>query len=48
MTSTTLFHTLSFHDADRAMQFLEAVGFTRAGVYTDDHDPSRVVHAQYD
>ena len=48
MTSATLFHSLSFRDAHRAMQFLEAVGFTPAGVYADEQDPSRVVHAQYD
>jgi uncharacterized glyoxalase superfamily protein PhnB len=48
MTSATLFHSLSFHDPARAMTFLEAVGFTRASVYTDEQDPSRVLHAQYD
>jgi len=40
-----LFHSLQFSDVDRAIAFLEAVGFTAAGVHRDD--AGRVVHAQF-
>jgi len=42
----TLYHSLTFADAPRMMAFLEAVGFTKVAVHTDE-DPSVVVHAQY-
>lgn len=48
MTDCTLFHTLTFADVQRGIAFLEAVGFRKAAVYTDENDPSIVVHAQYD
>jgi uncharacterized glyoxalase superfamily protein PhnB len=44
--TTTLFHSLSFADVPAAIAFLEAVGFTKKGVHTDDS--GAVVHAQYD
>jgi uncharacterized glyoxalase superfamily protein PhnB len=47
MSRPTLFHSLGFADARAAMSFLEAVGFTRVAVHTDESDPSVVVHAQY-
>ena len=47
MSKTTLFHSLTFADAQAAMTFLEAIGFTKAAVYTDETDPGRAVHAQY-
>lgn len=40
-----LFHSLQFRDADRAMTWLRAVGFTEAACYRDD--TGLVVHAQY-
>lgn len=48
MSSRTLFHSLSFDDAEAAMTFLRAVGFTEAAVHRDEDDPTRVVHAQFD
>jgi uncharacterized glyoxalase superfamily protein PhnB len=47
MSRPTLFHSLTFDDAHAAMEFLEAVGFVRAAVFTDEGDPTRVVHAAY-
>jgi uncharacterized glyoxalase superfamily protein PhnB len=47
MSRPTLFHSLGFADAPAAMTFLEAVGFTRVAVHTDETDPSVVVHAEY-
>jgi len=47
MSKATLFHSLTFADDRAAMTFLEAIGFTRASVYTDESDPGSVVHAQY-
>ncbi|HEY3013710.1 MAG TPA: VOC family protein [Nocardioides sp.] len=44
--TTTLFHSLTFADVPAAIEFLEAVGFTKRGVYADD--AGVVVHAQYD
>jgi uncharacterized glyoxalase superfamily protein PhnB len=34
--TTTLFHSLSFADVPAAIAFLEAVGFTKKGLHTDD------------
>lgn len=47
MTTTTLFTTLTFADPQRAMAFLEAVGFVRRALHTDPADDRVVVHAQY-
>jgi uncharacterized glyoxalase superfamily protein PhnB len=47
MSNRTLFHSLQFEDARRAMVFLEAVGFTEALVVADSDDPRVVHHAQY-
>jgi len=47
MSQRTLFHSLQFADVDRAIAFLEAVGFTAAGVHRDPADERVVVHAQY-
>lgn len=46
--NTSLYHSLVFKDVPRAIAFLEAVGFTRAALYTDPDDPDVVVHAQFD
>lgn len=45
MTQRQLFHSLQFSDADAAMVFLQAVGFTEAAVHRDD--AGRVLHAEY-
>ncbi len=47
MSQRTLFHSLQFADVDRALVFLETVGFTPAGVHRDPEDATVVVHAQY-
>ena len=47
MSRPTVFHTLSFADATAAMAFLEAIGFVKATVHTDESDPGTVTHAQY-
>lgn len=44
---TTLFHCLSFEDADAGMDFLRAVGFVEVAVYRSADDPSVVDHAQF-
>jgi uncharacterized glyoxalase superfamily protein PhnB len=46
MSERTLFHSLQFSDAERAMEFLRAVGFVEAVVHRDD--AGAVLHAQYD
>lgn len=43
--TTTLFHTLTFRDADAAVAFLEVVGFTRRALMTSA--PGVVDHAEY-
>jgi uncharacterized glyoxalase superfamily protein PhnB len=45
--STTLFHSLSFADAPAMLRWLEAVGFRKVAVHTEDDHPEVVVHAQY-
>jgi uncharacterized glyoxalase superfamily protein PhnB len=47
MTNRTLYHSLQLADVDRAIVFLEAVGFTEAALYRNPDDPSVVDHAQY-
>jgi uncharacterized glyoxalase superfamily protein PhnB len=50
MTNQTITHVwpvLTYQDAPAAITFLtEAFGFEARGVYTDDDDPSLVVHAE--
>ena len=41
-----LWVTLTYHDADAAMDWLKAIGFTENEVYRDDEDPGVVVHAE--
>lgn len=47
MSTPTVFHSLQYADADAAIAFLTAVGFTERGVYRDPEDASVVVHAQF-
>ena len=47
MTGPSLFHCLTFDDADAAMTFLEALGFTERLTVRNDADPSVVEHAQF-
>ncbi len=47
MTKPTLFHTLSFADADAGIAFLTALGFTKKLVVRNTDDPSVVEHAQF-
>lgn len=47
MTKPTLFHTLSFDDADAGIAFLTALGFTERLVVRNADDPSIVEHAQF-
>lgn len=45
----TVWHSLSYADAPAAVGFLtKAFGFVAKGVYTDDADPTVIVHAQLD
>lgn len=46
MTKPQLHHCLRYRDADRALAFLQALGFTERLVVRDPGDPSVVVHAQ--
>jgi len=45
-TSTGLWVTLSYRDADAGLAWLKAVGFTERAVFRDDADPSIVHHAE--
>lgn len=45
--STQLFATFKFHDAQRAIGLLKAMGFTQSALYTDDSDPAVVHHAEF-
>lgn len=47
MTTPSLFHSLTFQDAQAGMAFMEVLGFRKAAVYTDETDPSIVVHGEY-
>lgn len=46
--TTTLFHSLAFADVERGISFLKALGFAEKGIYRDQQDPSKVLHAQFD
>lgn len=46
MTKPTLFHTLSFDDADAGLAFLTALGFTEQLVERNVDDPTTVEHAE--
>lgn len=46
MAKPQLFHCLRYTDADRAIEFLEALGFARALVVRDPDDETVVAHAQ--
>lgn len=45
--TTTLFHCLSFADADAGIAFLKAIGFAEVAVFRNADDPSVVEHAQF-
>lgn len=47
MTNPTVFHCLSFRDADAGIAFLTALGFTERLVVRSEADPSLVEHAQF-
>jgi uncharacterized glyoxalase superfamily protein PhnB len=48
-TSPNVWPSMSYRDAPAAVEFLtNAFGFVAKGVYHDDDDPSRIVHAQLD
>ena len=46
MAKPQLFHCLRYTDTDQAIEFLEALGFTRAVVVRDPDDDTLVAHAQ--
>lgn len=46
MTKPTLYHTLSFDDADAGLSFLTALGFTERLVVRNTDDPTVIEHAQ--
>jgi uncharacterized glyoxalase superfamily protein PhnB len=41
-----LWHTLTFTDADAAIGWMTAIGFTEQAVHRDEQKPSVVVHAE--
>ncbi len=43
----TLWHTMSFRDADAMTAWLGAIGFVEHATYRDEADPSVVVHAEW-
>lgn len=45
-TPIGLWPTFAFRDADAAIAWLRALGFTEGSVYRDETDPSVVVHAE--
>lgn len=47
MTKPTVFHSLSYRDADAGIAFLTALGFEERLVVRNDADPSMVEHAQF-
>jgi uncharacterized glyoxalase superfamily protein PhnB len=47
MTKPTVFHSLTFDDAPAMMRWLEAVGFQKVAVYSNEADPDVVEHAEY-
>lgn len=46
MTNAQLFACLRYHDADRALRFLHALGFEEHLVVRRDADPTIIEHAQ--
>lgn len=46
-SNTQLFACLTYHDADRAIGFLRALGFTERIIVRDPDDQSVVVHSQF-
>jgi len=44
--STGMWLSLTYRDADAALQWLKDVGFTELQVYRDDRDPGVVEHAE--
>jgi uncharacterized glyoxalase superfamily protein PhnB len=46
-TSVGVWVSLTYRDADAAMSWFKAVGFTENAVYRDENDPSEVSHAEY-
>lgn len=46
MTKPQLFHCFRSSDAERTIDFLEAIGFRTTMVVRDSHDPHHVAHAQ--
>lgn len=42
----TLFYCLKYADANAAIDFLTAIGFTEVAVYRNQDDPRRVDHAE--
>lgn len=47
MADVGLWATLSYRDAEAAMTWLKAIGFTENEVYRDEQDPTNVLHAEY-
>lgn len=47
MTKAQLFCCLTYADADRAIEFLTALGLTERLVVRDPDDPTQVRHAQF-
>lgn len=47
MTNPTVFHCLSYRDADAGIAFLSALGFQERLVVRNEEDPSQVEHAQF-
>lgn len=45
-TGVGMWHTLSFRDAGRMVEWLQAVGFTERAIYRSDADPAVVEHAE--
>lgn len=46
MTTPQLFHCLRYTNADRGIDFLQAIGFTTAMIVRDPDDATLVAHAQ--
>lgn len=47
MTTPQLYACLRYHDADAAISFVTALGFTERIVVRDESDPAVVAHAQF-
>lgn len=46
MTTPQLHHCLRYADADAALAFLTAIGFTERLVVRDETDPTKIAHAE--